>query len=377
MYFGTDIAEHVSVIGTPAFIEFVESIRSEGVEFEHKPMGGKGAGRADSLVVEVDAGNPDKDLDALDIQLPRLARRFDRDYRDLAELDPAPHARAPLPLQPFSPEETRQIVFKTMLDDAIHHTVDLDTGGVADWRSVIAFFARQTMKELRLVGGYELLYPKVRDFVRDALFEHAPVNLEDPVVLRNLAEPAAAKTVFDTFKAAINALTVRDRGSSRIEDRIRLRDTRPFRMENREYLPARKSIFNKVVPEAVGGGFELAFAKFLDDAPDVAAFAKNYLAVGFRIDYVRSDGDLSNYVPDFLVKTADGAVFVIETKGRVDIDVPRKMQRLAQWCADATAASHAEGGPTYGFVYVDQAGFEKYRPDRFAALAAAFRDFQP
>ena len=128
MYFGTDIAEHVSVIGTPAFIEFVESIRSEGVEFEHKPMGGKGAGRADSLVVEVDAGNPDKDLDALDIQLPRLARRFDRDYRDLAELDPAPHARAPLPLQPFSPEETRQIVFKTMLDDAIHHTVDLDTG---------------------------------------------------------------------------------------------------------------------------------------------------------------------------------------------------------------------------------------------------------
>lgn len=376
MYFGSDTPEHVSVIGTPAFIEFVESIRSEGVEFEHKPMGG-GAGRAESLVVEVDADNPDKDLDALDIALPKLARRYDREYKDLADLDPAAFAPAPLPLQPFGAEETRQIVFKTMLDDAVHHTVDLDTSGVADWRSVIAFFARQTMKELRLVGGYDVLYPKVRDFVRGRLFEGAPVNLDDPVVLRNLSEPAAGKAVFDTFKAAINALTVRDAGSTRIEDRIRLRNTRPFRTENREYLPAKKSIFSKIVPEAVGGGFELAFAKFLDAAPDVAAFAKNYLAVGFKIDYVRSDGDLSNYIPDFIVRTHDGDVFIVETKGRVDIDVPRKMQRLAQWCADATAASRAEGGPAYRFVHVDQEGFEKYRPDQFAALVTAFRDFQP
>ena len=33
----------------------------------------------------------------------------------------------------------------------------LDTSGVADFRSVVAFFARQLLKELRLVGGYELL----------------------------------------------------------------------------------------------------------------------------------------------------------------------------------------------------------------------------
>jgi type III restriction enzyme len=339
-------------------------------------MGG-GTRHAESLVVEIDAGNADKNLDALDIAIPKLARRYDRDYKDLGALDPAAFAPTPIPLQAFSPEETREIVFKTMLDDAVHHTVALDTGGVADWRSVIAFFARQIMKDLRLVGGYEVLYPKVRDFVRERLFERAPVDLEDPAVLRNLAEPAAAKTVFDTFKAAINALTVQDRGTTRIEDTIRLRNTRPFRTENREYLPAKKSIFNKIVPEAVGGGFELRFAKFLDEAPDVAAFAKNYLAVGFKLDYVRSDGDISNYVPDFLVRTSDGDIYVVETKGRVDIDVPRKMQRLAQWCADATGASRAEGGPAYRFVYVDQTGFETYRPTRFAAVISAFRDFQP
>lgn len=375
MYFGTDTPEHVSVIGTPAFIEFVESIRSEGVEFERKSMGSGSAG-VESLVVEVDAGNPDKDIEALDIAIPRLSRRFDREYRDLAGLDlpDAPGTR--LPLKAFTPEETREIVFKTMLDGAVHHTVELDTDGVADWRSVIAFFTRQLLKDLRLVGGYDLLYPQVRDFVRERLFVGGPVDLGDPGVLRNLSEPAAGKIVFDAFKSAINDLTVRDRGSSRIEDRIRLRDMRPFRTANREYLPATKSIFDKIVPEAVGGGFELEFAKFLENAPDVTAFAKNYLAVGFKIDYVKSDGDLSNYVPDFLVRTERGDVFVVETKGRAEIDLPQKMGRLRQWCEDATGASKPEGGPAYRFVYVDQEGFEKHRPRDFAALVASFQEYQ-
>lgn len=64
MYFGSDAPETVSVMGTPAFMEFVESIQSEGVSFERVPMGG-GAERKDSLIVEVDAQDEDKDIEAL------------------------------------------------------------------------------------------------------------------------------------------------------------------------------------------------------------------------------------------------------------------------------------------------------------------------
>jgi type III restriction enzyme len=240
---------------------------------------------------------------------------------------------------------------------------------------VVGFFARQLLKDMRLVGGYDVLYPKVRDFMRDNLFEQ-PVNLEEPVVLRNLSEPAAGKILFDSFKAAINALTVQDTGTSRIESHIRLRDTRPFRTENRDYLPVKKSVFNRIVGEPHAGGFELVFAKFLDDAPDVVSFAKNYLAIGFKLDYVKADGDLSNYVPDFMVKTQDGTVWIVETKGRAELDLPPKMQRLAQWCVDATAASTANGGKSYRFVYVDQKGYERNPPNTFAALATSFTEFQ-
>jgi len=376
MYFGTDTEETVSVMGTPAFMEFVESIQSEGVELEYRPMGGGHHEREDSLIVEVDTENKQKDVDALDIAIPRLTRRFNREFKELDALDPAKLGNAQLPLKPFTPEETREIVFKTMLDAEVHHTIQLDGAGPADYRSVVGFFARQLLKDLRLVGGYDILYGKVKNFLQNQLFTSSPVNLEDAVVLRNLSEPEAGKILFDAFKTAINALTVTDSGSARIEDYIRLRNTRPFRTEHRPYLTAKKSIFSKIVGEPHSGGFELRFAKFLDDALDVAAFAKNYLAVGFRIDYVKTDGDLSTYTPDFIIRTTDGTIWIAETKGREELNLPRKMARLKQWCEDTTTADKANNGPVYRFVYVDEKGFDQNTPQTFAALATSFTEYQ-
>lgn len=373
MYFGTDTKETVSVMGTPAFMEFVESIQTEGVTFERVPMGG-GAGRQDSLIVEVDRENQAKNLDELDIPLPKLSRRFHREYKNLDALDEAALGNQRLPLKPFTSEETREIVFKTMLDSEIHHTIHLDGSGPADFRSVVAFFARQLLKDLRLVGGYDVLYGKVKMFMREYLFAGEPVNLEDPVVLRNLSEPEAGKTIYDAFKAAINTLTIQDSGSTRIETRIRLKDTRPFRTEHRPFLTAKKSIFTKIVGEPQSGGFELSFAAFLETAKDVAAFAKNYLAVGFKLDYVKVDGDLSTYTPDFIVRTIDSIVWLVETKGREELDLPQKMARLKLWCVDATAAEESQ--QRYDFVFVDQAGFEKHTPHTFAALVASFTEYK-
>lgn len=376
MYFGSEQKETVSVLGTPAFMDFVETIQSEGVSFDRVPMGGSGGkDRQDSLIVEVDTGSPDKDLDALDIALPRLTRRFNREFKDLSELDPAAFGGTKLPVKPFTPEETREIVFKTMLNSEVDHTIQLDGSGPADYRSVVGFFARQLLKDLRLVGGYDLLYPKVRDFIRDHLFA-STVDLDDPIILRNLSEPEVSKVLFDNFRAAINALTIRDTGSSRIEGQIRLRDTRPFRTDPRGFLLAKRSVFNRIVGEGSADGLELSFAAFLESAPDVQAFGKNYLAVGFKLDYVKADGELSNYVPDFIARTTDGGVWIVETKGREELDIPQKMARLRQWCADATEASAKETGISYGFVYVDQDSFEKHKPASFAGLVAAFREYQ-
>lgn len=376
MYFGSDQRETVSVMGTPAFMEFVESIQNEGVTFDRVPMGGAGGReRQDSLIVEVETDSPDKNIDALDISVPRLTRRYNREFKDLTELEPEHFGNKKLPIKPFTPEETREIVFKTMLDAEVDHTMHLDGAHPGDYRSVVAFFARQLLKDLRLVGGYDQLYPKVKTFIRDHLFTRV-VDLDDPVILRNLSEPEVGKVLFDCFRAAINALTIYEGGCSRIDGNIRLRDTRPFRTEPRGFVQAKKSVFNRIVGEANADGLELAFAAFLEAAPDVQAFGKNYMAVGFKIEFVRANGELSTYTPDFVVRTVDGRVWIVETKGREELDVPQKMARLHQWCEDATEASKDEGGTSYHYVYVDQEGFEKHKPSSFAGLVNSFREYQ-
>ena len=118
------------------------------------------------------------------------------------------------------------------------------------------------------------------------------------------------------------------------------------------------------------------FAAFLESkaASDVVSVLQDYLAIGFKLDYVKTDGDLSNYTPDFIVRTSDAKIWIVETKGRAELDLPQKMARLKQWCADATAAE--ENGQHYDFVFVDQTGFERHAPKTFAALADSFTDYR-
>ena len=58
---------------------------------------------------------------------------------------------------------------------------------------------------------------------------------------------------------------------------------------------------------------------------------------------MKADGELSTYTPDFIVRTTDGRVWIVETKGREELDLPQKMARLRQWCADATRGQQSGG----------------------------------
>ena len=360
--------EYMSVVGTDAFMDFVESIQAEGVELERKGMG-KDTKPNTPLIVEVDNENTQKDIDALDIEIPVLTPRVYREYKNLADIEPDGFSFQPVPYQTFSEEEQREIVFKYITTDKISHTTVLDSAGVADYRSVIGYFTQTIMKELRLVSGYDVLYGKLKGFVQDALFGKT-VDMESANTLRNLSELAATKTVIETFKQAINALTLHDKGDAEIRDTIKLRKTRPFVVKDQGYMIPKKSVFNKMIGDSQ---LELTFAVFLDQCPDVAAYAKNYLAVHFKLDYVNADGDISNYYPDFIVRLNDGRVVIVETKGKEDLDVPPKMARLRQWCEDV---NKAQSQVRYDFAFVDDTGFERYGPKTFSDILNGFREYK-
>lgn len=368
MYPKEGIEELVSVVGTDAFMDFVESIQSEGVILERKAMG-EGAQPVTPLVIEVDNENIKKDIDALDIEVPLLTPRIYREYKNLANLDVANLGHQKVIYLEFSEEEKREIVFKDVTTGEITHTTILDTAGIADYRSVIGYFTQTIMKDLRLISGYDVLYGLVKTFVQEHLFDKA-VDLETPNTLRNLSELDATKTLIETFKKSINELTVRDKGDAEIRDYIKIRKTRPFVVKDQQYLVPKKSVFNRIIGDS---HFELLFARFLEDCDDVVSYAKNYFAVNFKLDYVNADGNISNYYPDFLVKLSDRDVCIVETKGLADLDVPLKVARLRQWCEDI---NRVQSAIKVDFVYVTQEDFEKYRPATFGQLLNGFTQYK-
>lgn len=368
MYPASDSTEYVSVVGTDAFMDFVESIQSEGVELERKPMG-VGTGPKAPIIIEVDHQNTKKDIEGLDIEIPVLTPRNYREYKDLAVLDPAAFGTPKVTYKQFSIDEQREIVFRDITNGEITHTTMLDAGAVTDYRSVIGYFTQVIMKDLRLVSAYDVLYGKVKVFVAEHLFDR-PVEIDDLNTLRNLSELEATKTVIETFKKKINELTIQDKGGAEISDRIKLRQTRPFVVKDQGFLVPQKSVFNKIIGDS---HLELEFAAFLENCPDVVAYAKNFMAVHFRLDYVNADGNLSNYYPDFLVKIDNGSIAIVETKGQEDLDVPLKMARLRTWCDDI---NRIQQDTRFDYVFVDEEEFKRYQPKTFADLVRNFTKYK-
>ena len=367
MFFGRDdVEEYVSVIGTPAFMEFVESIKAEGVELEKRKMG-TGVGPITPIVIEVDNQNVKKDIPSLDIELPILTPRIQREYKNLGELNVSKFPHKKIKLKEFSEKEKKEIVFREVVDEKIHHTTVLDSSIEPNYQSAIGFFVQTIMKELRLFGCYDILFGEVKEFVKSHLFEKS-VDLEDLNVLRNLSELEATKTIIETFKKEINNLTVKDVGDTEVKNYIKVSDSRPFVVNDKKYLLPKKSVFNKIVGDS---DFELEFADFLEGCDDVVSFAKNYYEVHFKIDYKNADGSISYYYPDFFVKIDNKNIYIVETKGREDLDDPLKIERLRQWCEDANGRQKKI---TYKMLYVKQEQWDKYKPRDFGELVKNFSE---
>lgn len=362
------VEEYVSVVGTDAFMDFVESIQNEGVVFDRKPMG-EGTQAKTPLVIEIDQENEKKDLDKLDIEIPVLTPRIYREYKNLADLNIKDFAFQPVMYLEFSEEQQREIVFKEITTGEINHTILLDSAGIVDYRNIVGYFAKTIMNELRLVSGYDVLYGKVKTFIRDDLFGQS-VDLESRNTLRNLSELEATKTTIETFKKAVNTLTVREKGDAEIRDTIKLRQTRPFMAKEQGYIVPKLSVFNRIIGDS---HLELLFAAFLEDCKDIVSYGKNFLAVHFKLDYVNTDGNISNYYPDFIVKVSDKEIVIVETKGQEDLDVPLKMERLKQWCEDL---NKIQSEIHYDYVFVDEESFKKYQPKTFKQLMNGFLEYK-
>ena len=365
MYFGENISEELNVVGSEKFLDFVESIKSEGVIFEKRSMG-KHSEPAGPTIIEID---PSKNLDELDIEIPILSPRIHREYKNLEDLDIEKFEFESVKLKKFSKDDQKNIIFREIIDDKIVKKIKLNEFLEINSSSIINFFTKSIMTEMRLYGGQEILYGKLKYFLKDKLFGEQ-VNLEDPNVARNLSETNIRFIIRETFKKYINKLTIVDSGETEVQNYIKVSNQKTFSVpRTKEFLPTKKSIFNKVVGDS---HFELLFAGFLEAATDVKKYIKNYLQLNFKMSYINYEGGISNYYPDFVLQLKNGNWFVIETKGAENLDDPKKIERLKVWCEDASKTT----GKNYDYLYVKQEEWDALgiTPNTFEEIIPVFKD---
>lgn len=352
--FSLDVKETMSVVGTPAFLEFVESLKTEGVEFQYSAMGAGQRGK-NPIIVEVDKENPDKDLDELDIPIPQMSPRIYREFKNLEKIEISDLEFESAPFNIYSDDKLKEIIFKDIDDEVSHTTIFNDK--VPDYRNAISFYTKSILKESRLVSGFNILYPKVELFIRHHLFG-IDIDLEEAQSIRNLSEAQPRAVLFRTFKKAINDLTVSDSGTAEISNYISLKTVRPKIADNQAFIIPKKSVFNKIIGD---NDFELEFASFCENRfEDVISFAKNTMGdggVNFKIEYQAEDGNIREYFPDFFVKTIN-EIFIVETKGREDLDDLRKIRRLVTWCNDVNSN---QDKIKYTGIYIKQEDWESHK----------------
>lgn len=348
--------ERVDVIGNRAFIEFVEKLEvEEEIELETFEVG------KDKLVIttiQPEPGKMDKDI-TIPVLSPILTRKKTL-AEEIAGLDVA---AMDCPVLPRKETDRAAETFRyegydiVTLQKIVEREYTIPEVQTA--QEVISYYAKRIAQDVKLPSQFAALAPKVREFLETKAFGE-PVNLDQPEIIRAISSNVAQYVTVKTFVQALRSLVIEELQPALLHEGRRLSETAPFPW-SRATLPANKTVFNLVPCD---NEFEKRFARFLEDAKDVDAFAKLPDQFGFAIEYTDSVSNLRYYHPDFVTVLSDGTHYLVETKGREDLDVSHKDRAAKIWCENAAILT----GTQWDYVKVPQKDFEKLEATEFCDL---------
>jgi type III restriction enzyme len=355
---GTSYVERVDVIGNKAFLAFVEDLeRIEDLQLDTFELG------KEKLHILTIAPQPEKA--AYDLAVPTLSPLLQR-KRSLSEEIAAIDVMAfDTPTLPLKPGDAAEKTFNyegydlISLEKLFEKTYTVPEPRTAE--ELIGYYARRIAESLKLPAQFAALAPKVRDFFARKAFGR-DVDLGDPIVIAAMNRNAAAFVVAESFGKVLRPKLI-ERLQPQMQGPPRwLSATQPFPFSRPTAFEASKCIYNLVPCE---NEFERTFGRFLQNAPDVAAFAKLPDQFGFAIEYTDAAANLRLYYPDFVARLENGEHWLLETKGQESVDVARKDTAAALWCENATALTDT----TWRYLKVPQKAFNQLQPADVADLA--------
>jgi type III restriction enzyme len=357
----TNYQERVDIIGNDNFMQVVEDLeKEEGIKLDTFEYGKK---KTPLIIPTIQVVT--ERIASCDIGIPVLTPRLERkksvkqviESLDIGQIS----LRQPLRVETETvPKDTFTYEGRDVISDevVVSRTYAMPQAHTAS--EVIGFYAGVIAQALKLTGPFSMLVPKVEQFLREKAFGTV-VHLDSQPVIRALNRPATLTLTEKVFLKLIRP-RLTDEMVPVVENVPRLLSTTPPFPFSGKIADVKKTVFN-LTP--CGNDFEQAFARFLDNTPDVQAFANvGNLPQPHALEYLDSEANLRLYEPDFVARDTAGRHWLLETKGREDLDVARKDVRAQQWCADVTSLT----GAMWGYRKIPQKEFERIKAHSLTEL---------
>lgn len=126
-----------------------------------------------------------------------------------------------------------------------------------------------------------------------------------------------------------------------------------------------KSIYERLPFPKRSGGLELKFMEWCNKDSSVKAFCKlhEYKHDFLWLRYVKEDGMLGRYSPDFIVRCGEN-VYLVETKAQRDVsnaNVQRKLKAAALYCQRINSLTPDQrNNETWGYALIGESIVEQY-----------------
>ncbi len=352
--------ERVDIIGNKAFMDFVEDLEKlEDLKLDTFQVG---KDKLQIITVQpVDEKN-DYDIDIPDIS-PILGRKKSL-AEEISNIDVMLFNVNKLPLKGKDLEEIKTFIYegRDILTDEklLEREYTIPPAQTAE--EVIGYYARRISENIKLPSQFSVLAPKIKEFFEYKAFGEK-VDLNDEKVIKAISGNVASYVVIKEFEKVLREIVIEHKDPQLLSENRFLSSTVPF-PTSKKILEAKKSIFNYTPCD---NDFEFNFAKFLDKADDIKAFSKLPEQFGFCIQYSDTLANIRNYYPDFIAIAKDNINWIIETKGREDIEVRLKDNAAINWCNTATELT----SENWKYLKVPQKEFEQLRPDNLEDLLIA------
>ena len=370
----------LSIIEHPAFIRFYDELLAGGLAVEETDEVGEGGSTGDIIKVGLR-----ENFEQLDFEWPMIVKDAEEELEEV-EIDVSRLA----PFTAFPLERLRQFLAQdgeTFISQEALSKTQFGRYKVTAKRLTATSYNEYLQKLLRTIttrfdkvsSHREMPVPNLQineaktiaavdSYIRTRLFDvpFNPFNGSDWKILLS-REAVVTKHIIEEMARAIFHMQEHILTTDAEVLHTKFSSVQELKMREAYSIETHKTIYERQAYPSHGGGLEQAFIEFLEKDGEVECYLKisenqHPFAI---IYYIRADGLMATYHPDFIVATKE-KVYLIETKGNdkvMDKNVRQKQTAAVEWTRKINKLKPEERmDRTWEYVLVSE--------DHFYALAA-------